>query len=108
MKQRAIGKTIRATVAGAMTAALALTAGCTRVPQPAPAGPPEPPPELTSCRQNGFNPPPPLPRLRTIEQVAAWAARTELARQRTQAELMDCARRLDQLHRWIDEHRASS
>jgi hypothetical protein len=71
-------------------------------------GLPEPPPELTSCRDNGFKPPGQLPRLRTIEQVAHWAADAELARQRTQAELIECASRLDRLRQWIDDHRAAS
>lgn len=68
-------------------------------------GLPEPPAELASCRDEGFKPPDPLPKLRTVEQVAQWAQQAELARQRTQAELMDCARRLDQLHQWIDDQR---
>jgi hypothetical protein len=91
---------------GAMAATLALAGGC--APRAVPQALPEPPPELTSCRQDGFAPPAPLPRLRTIEHVAKWAASTELARQRTQAELMNCARRLDSLHQWIEDHRAAS
>lgn len=68
---------------------------------------PAPPPELASCRDDGFKPPDPLPKLRTVEQVAAWAAHAELARERTQAELADCARRLDRLHQWIEDQRAA-
>ena len=90
---------------GALLCLLLLMSCAAQPPAPVPATLPEPPAELITCRQDGFRPPDPLPRLRTVEQVAAWAQQAELARQRTQAELMDCARKLDQLHQWIDDHR---
>jgi hypothetical protein len=85
---------------------LLVVAGCAPRVEVQRVGLPEPPAELTSCRDDGFKPPDPLPRLRTVEQVAHWAQEAELARQRTQAELIECARRLDRLHQWIEDHRA--
>lgn len=93
-----------------LVALAALLAGCQprETPSLQRVGLPEPPAELASCRDEGFKPPDPLPKLRTVEQVATWAQQAELARQRTQAELADCARRLDRLHQWIEDQRANA
>ncbi len=65
---------------------------------------PEPPARLSECPEGVTSPPPPRAP-RTIEQVAVWAAQTEIAREKTAGALAECARRLDRLNQWIDDHR---
>lgn len=49
--------------------------------------------------------PAPLPTLRTVDQLATWAARTERARQRSERAREDCATRLHELAKWVEDHK---
>jgi hypothetical protein len=74
-----------------------LLAGCT------PSQSPQVPARLQVCPDAVYAPPPP-PSPRTVKALFDWAAKIEVARQKTEAARHDCARRLDALNLWILKH----
>jgi hypothetical protein len=79
--------------------AVMLVTGCTSVP-PRPPAPPVPT-ELRDC-SGGVALPAPLARVRTVEMLAAYAVRLELARHAEADARRDCSGRLRLLNEWID------
>lgn len=82
-------------------------AGCTATVEPSNVGQtylslPNPPDALRSCPGPVVSPPTPKTP-RTIETVAKWAGKVEVAREATEKARAECARRLYRLNEWVKQ-----